>query len=99
MEQAQAKLLAKAMEDLLSKRTALLDIVPGFKVSPLSLSKCAFSIHSLSLDWCFLPMEHICSVPVLSFWQGDGLISLSWRLDFIRVMMVVCGSPRGKHTN
>lgn len=81
-EQAQAQLLAHAMEDSLSKRAALLDIVPGFKASLLSLSKCTFSIHSLSLDWVFLPMEHIRSVSCSCFRWGNGLIPMSWRLIF-----------------
>ena len=50
----------------MSRKAALLDIVPGFKASPLSLSKCIFSIPSLPFDQYLLPMEHIHTILVLS---------------------------------
>jgi hypothetical protein len=65
-EQVQAQLLAKATEDSSSRKAALLDIVPGFKASPLSLSKCILSIPSLPFDQYLLPMEHIRTILVLS---------------------------------
>ena len=65
-EQARAQLLAKATEDSLSRKAAQPDIVPGFKASPLSLSKCIFPIPSLPFDQYLLPMECIRTILVLS---------------------------------
>jgi hypothetical protein len=86
-EQAWAQLLAKATKDSSSRKAALPDIVTGFKVSPLSLSMCIFSIPSLPFDQYLLPMEHIHTILVLSVsfsaeqWAYI-YFSPSWRLIF-----------------
>lgn len=48
-----------------------------------------------SLDWCFLPMEHIHSIPVLSFQWSDGLIFSELEAHFLLVRAM--GSILSEH--